>query len=193
MERWVDVKDFPNYEVSNLGNVRSKPHCRTQEFKGRTVEHCYPGKGIKQRPTRNGYLRVHLSDGERSDHLLVHRLVAEAFCNRDEGNNIVNHLDNDVQNNNADNLEWTTYKGNMQWATRQNRMHYSPENLKHAQESRYKPVIAIDTDGNERRFDSITSAVKDLGLTESNRKHISNVCKGEYGYKSSGGYKWRYE
>lgn len=42
----------------------------------------------------------------------VHRLVAEAFCEKKEGCNVVNHLDSNVKNNHASNLEWTTYTGN---------------------------------------------------------------------------------
>lgn len=42
----------------------------------------------------------------------VHRLVALAFIPQPEGCNVVNHLDSNRQNNNVENLEWTTVKGN---------------------------------------------------------------------------------
>lgn len=48
--------------------------------------------------------------------LLVHRLVAEAFCAKPDGCNVVNHLDSDRRNNRASNLEWTTQRGNIEHA-----------------------------------------------------------------------------
>lgn len=191
-ETWKDVDGFENYEVNNFGEVRSKPHCRIQDFKGRHVEHCYPGRYLKPKQERNGYLRVHLTDGVKDKWCLVHRLVAEAFCNHEATKDIVNHLDNDPSNNYANNLEWTDYKGNMQWATKQKRMHYKPDNIRKAHESHNIPVIAIDNNGNEKVFDSITHAADELGLSNAARKHVSDVCKGHYGYNTAGGFKWRY-
>ena len=52
----------------------------------------------------------------------VHRLVAEAFCDKKAGCDVVNHIDNDPSNNEASNLEWTTQKGNMEHAAKQGRM-----------------------------------------------------------------------
>ena len=46
----------------------------------------------------------------------VHRLVAEAFCDKKEGRNCVNHIDHNKLNNCSDNLEWVTHAENMQKA-----------------------------------------------------------------------------
>ena len=118
----------------------------------------------------------------------MHRLVATAFLPKKDGLDIVNHLDNNTLNNNVYNLEWTDYKGNMQHATKQGRMHYNPENLKKAQLSRKRPVIA--SNGTEvLRFESAMDAEK-MGF---NHRHISNCCNKRYGYKTHKGYEWRYE
>ena len=42
--------------------------------------------------------------------------MADAFCLRPEGCNVVNHLDNNPANNNASNLEWVTQKTNVEYA-----------------------------------------------------------------------------
>ena len=49
MEHWIDVKDHPNYEVSNLGQVRNK----------KTGKILVPRGG-----SSNGSLRVHM-DGDK--------------------------------------------------------------------------------------------------------------------------------
>lgn len=49
----------------------------------------------------------------------VHRLVALAFCKgRTKERNVVNHIDGNPLNNNADNLEWVTYSENNKHAFR---------------------------------------------------------------------------
>jgi DNA-directed RNA polymerase sigma subunit (sigma70/sigma32) len=48
--------------------------------------------------------------------LYVHRLVAEAFLGKPADANEVNHIDGNKENNNLDNLEWTTHSANLQHA-----------------------------------------------------------------------------
>lgn len=183
VEVWKGIDEYEGiYEVSNFGRVK---HLET-------IDSC--GKRHKERILRTqidkrGYKKAHLSRDGTAEWKSVHRLVATAFCEKPEGCDIVNHLDNNPSNNNADNLEWTTYKGNMQHATRQGRMKYNPENLFRAQESNKKPVVAIR--GNERiKFNSQAEAAKVLGVC---RGHIAAACRKEYGYKTVGGFEWEYQ
>lgn len=190
-EIWKDVKDYEGlYEISNFGKIRSKDRVVYQENNGSICKHLYKGKILKCKKEKNNYIRVRLSKNGKATTKSLHRIVAEAFIPHTIENNIVTHLDNNPSNNIVNNLEWTTYKGNMQYAAKQGRMKFNPKNLKKAQESLKKPVIAIDKDGNEYEFSSQVEAAKKL---KCNRKHIGSICKNKYGYKSSNGYKFKYK
>lgn len=185
-EIWKDITGYEGcYQVSNMGRVRNLPRYDSNNRfrKGRILSN-------HRRP--NGYLAVHLSKNGISKWYSVHRLVALAFIEQKEGLDIVNHIDNNPQNNNATNLEWTDYKGNMQHASRQGRMRYNPDNLKKAVESIKRPVIATDKRGVDHYFNSQVDAVRGLGLNPESRKHIASACKKLRGYKTVAGYTWRY-
>ena len=114
MEKWV--RFHPNYEVSDMGNVRSLPHVdhRGRPWPGKTLKPFYTGK-------RRNYLCVNV-DGET---LKVHRLVATSFLPMERGKDQVNHKDGDKRNNCLSNLEWCTrgeniahaYKNSLRSAT----------------------------------------------------------------------------
>lgn len=136
------------------------------------------------------YLHVHLSNGPKAKWHSVHRLVADAFCEKKPGCDIVNHLDNNPANNEASNLEWTTYAGNMQWAAKQGRMKGPPREVVLASVAKKRvPVIAISPDGERITFPSQAEAARSLGILHG---HIAEACRGEYGYKTIGGYKFEY-
>lgn len=185
MKVWKDIKGLEGkYQVSNDGEVRSLTH---KDSRG----HTYYGRILSQIHT-NGYLQVHLSNGKTAKYYLVHRLVAEAFCEKPDGCDIVNHLDCNTENNRADNLEWTTYEGNMQWASKLGRMPANEQaykNIASGREKRKTEVIATDKDGKDYYFKSQADAAKSLGIS---RNHISQACRKEYGYKTISGYSFRY-
>jgi len=61
-------------------------------------------------------------DGKEKE-FFVHRLVAFAFVHNPNPDNfkIINHIDENPQNNKWDNLEWCTDKHNLNWGTAQER------------------------------------------------------------------------
>lgn len=91
-----------NYEVTSDGQV----------FNTKT------GKELKGTIGRNEYKTVQLTVGGKPKSCMVHRLVAQAFCENPNGYDIVDHIDRDRQNNKAENLRWTTSKGNAENRTK---------------------------------------------------------------------------
>lgn len=181
-EIWKTISGYEGfYEVSNYGSVKRLEHKDK-------VGHTYKERILKPYKNNLGYCHVHLSKQGKAKWFLVHRLVAEAFLEKPSDCNIVNHLDNNPSNNNASNLEWTTYKGNMQWAAKQGRMKGCPANLDKAREAHKIPVVAIK-DGYRIEFESGVEAGKILGVRSG---HIAKACRKEYGYKTVGGYEWEY-
>ncbi|MBA7854118.1 HNH endonuclease [Enterobacter sp. RHBSTW-00901] len=112
-------KPFPDerllgaYEVSSLGRVRSLDRTIVNS---NGASRLYNGVTLKQVIDKHGYYRVtpKLRDPRRSLNFLVSRVVAEVFCKKPDGCDVVNHMDGNKLNNQADNLEWTTVKGNTQ-------------------------------------------------------------------------------
>lgn len=99
MEVWKQVKDFPQYEVSNEGRVRTVSTGR-----------------IKKQPIHwKGYPMVTLRKPVQvCKTFRTHRLVAEAFIPNPEKYPQVNHKDGDKTNNHVDNLEWCNNSMNQQ-------------------------------------------------------------------------------
>lgn len=181
-ELWKDVVGYEGfYKVSNLGRIK-----RVEHFDSKNHRYCE--RILSLNPQKNGYVRVHLSKNGIAEWKSLHRIVATAFVERKDGCDVVNHLDNNPSNNKAENLEWTTYKGNMEYASSQGRMRYNPKNLKKAQESNKKAVIAIKG-SDTYYFSSQSEAAEALGVR---RSHISAACRKEYGYNKVGGYEWEY-
>ena len=97
-EIWKDCKGYEGkYQVSNFGRVWSV--CK-QQYKS-------------QREDKDGYYIVTLvAKNGKNKVERVHRLVALAFLDKPDCYNVVNHLDSNIHNNRADNLEWTNVQGN---------------------------------------------------------------------------------
>lgn len=99
-EVYKTIEDYPNYEVSNLGNVRNRK------------------TGLMLRPDKNndGYLRVNLCKNGKSKMFKIHRLVASAFIPNPEHKRTVNHINGIKIDNRLENLEWATHSENVKHA-----------------------------------------------------------------------------
>lgn len=98
-EEYRDVEGFPNYEVSNLGNVRNKK-------RGNVLQ---PQTKVRNKQTGYGCLEVNITNIEgKQQNRPIHRLVALAFLPNPENKSDIDHIDRDSTNNNLSNLRWAT-------------------------------------------------------------------------------------
>jgi len=95
MEDWKTIAEFPNYDVSSLGNIRNNKT-------GKPLKIC----------AKAGYYHVGLVNDNCKKTLKVHRLVAQAFIENTENKLEVNHKDKNKLNNCIPNLEWMTRREN---------------------------------------------------------------------------------
>lgn len=100
MEEWRDIEGFANYQVSDLGNIRS----------GRKI--------LVKTLDKYGYHTVSLHNTNGMKVCKVHRLVAKAFLPDYDDNLQVNHKDEVKTNNRVNNLEMCTNRYNCNYGSR---------------------------------------------------------------------------
>lgn len=172
IEEWVDIVGYEGlYQVSNLG----------RDKRLRSIN-CKNERIVAVDTNKWGYLRVTLSKDNKVKKYYVHRLVAEHFIsfvpepNKTIKDYVVNHIDENKENNRLDNLEFITQKSNLNYGDRSTK----------ASKAKMKPVIGINTtNGLIVVYDSILEAKKSTSIT-----NISACCRDVR--KSAGGYYWRY-
>lgn len=184
-ENWTPVFDNENYEVSMLGEVR------------RSDTH----KVLKQKMTKDGYMRINLSDNGIRKTRQVHRLVLQTFVECHDPNNMqVNHIDGNKTNNEITNLEWVTGKENTRHAYASGLAKPNMNNLKrrekgykstlkgrkipHPNAHNKKPIMINET---KDKYESIKECSDKTGLSS---KKIQDVLAGRR--KSHHGYHFTY-
>lgn len=178
-EIWKDIKEYEGlYQVSNYGRIKSldKIDKLGRKVAPRLLKTRFEGKD-------KNYIHCCLNKNGISKEYKVHRLVAEAFLNKqdfkcmpyEDKNTIdlkklhVNHKDENPSNNNVKNLEWCTDSYNKAY-------------------SYAKKINQYDLDGNFiKQWDSIHEAQITLKI---NKSGIIACCKGRS--KTYKGYKWKY-
>lgn len=125
-ERWKAIEGYGGrYQVSDLGRVR-RLECRAKD--GRRLS----AKMLSPCLNSANFVCVSLECKSKT----VHRLVAEAFCEKTGEDAVeVNHIDGDRSNNTATNLEWVT----------------SSENTMHSyrvlKRGNFRPIKCVTKDG----------------------------------------------
>lgn len=100
-EIWKPIPGYPDYEVSDLGRVRS--------FKKSKVAL------LKMQVDKDGYSRITLCADSKQSLRLVHQLVLLAFVGPcPDGREVCHGPDSDKANNRLDNLRYDTHLANMQ-------------------------------------------------------------------------------
>lgn len=114
-EEWRQVAWSKDYEVSNLGKVRSwKPYGRSNNKPSKPY--------IKSQWFLNGYPAVILTDGKYRKSCMVHTLVAEAFLGKRPEGHVIAHKDDNRLNNKLNNLRYATRSENIKDALNNNKI-----------------------------------------------------------------------
>lgn len=150
-EIWKEIPGYEgSFEVSNLGNFRSKDRQVPCRWGGTRF---YPGKPLKVEVMQDGYKRIVLMQNAKKKRYMCHRLVAETFIPNIENKPFVNHIDGNRGNNCVENLEWCIQSENEQHAIK-----VLGKTMKG--KTKPKPVKCIELD---KEFKSMKAAVEFLG------------------------------
>lgn len=103
-EIWKDIEGYEGmYMVSSLGRVKTL----VGRYKNVAI--------LKEKYKKNGYCSITLYKNKKPHTYLVHRLVAQAFIPNPNNYPVVNHKDENKQNNCVENLEWCTQQYNINY------------------------------------------------------------------------------
>lgn len=119
-EIFMTIPSFPDYLVSDVGRVKTK---------SRPIRYTHSVTGKEHfRNTEERFLKVQINDltGYKFHQLYkdkkmynkpIHLLVADAFLEKEEGKDYINHIDGNKHNNVVSNLERCTNEYNHEHAT----------------------------------------------------------------------------
>lgn len=180
----LDFMGYPDYQVSNMGRVKSFERNGTK------------GGILKQGKNKYGYLLVVLCKNGVTKTFAVHQLVALTFLKNPNNLPQINHKDENKENNHVDNLEWVTPKENVNYGTRNERACKANKGRKRSEETKQKmsetkriPILQYTKDMVFiRDWDSAKTVSTELNINQSN---ITQCCKNKR--KSVGGFIWRYK
>ena len=147
IEEWVGIQGFPNYQLSNLGCVRSLNH--------KSGTSCFLSSYDCE-----GYRKIDLYRGGVRHKRFVHILVASSFVPNPHNLPEVNHKDGDRRNARSDNLEWTTSRGN--------KAHARDVLLSQMGDPPRSVVLRNIADGSQLEFCSVAEAARSLKISRTN-------------------------
>lgn len=163
-EIWKTIEEYPEYEVSTFGNIRSKDREYT-DTKGRI--YYKKGQLLKLEIQQNDNYKqvmVHISSNRKSYRLIVARLVAKTFIPNPNNYPQVNHKDENSLNNNVENLEWCDCKYNINYGT----------HIERRVKSKSRAIDVYDI--NDNFIETLPSGIEVSKKYNISRGSISSVC-----------------
>ena len=184
LEVWKDIEDYPNYQVSNLGRVKSKERY-TKQRNGMNLR---KEKILNSQKDHKGYLYVRLYNENGWKYFKIHILVAKTFIPNLLNEPTVDHIDRNKENNEVDNLRWASY---VEQANNKDKTNII-KNMKKLGKKKYPnraEKIKQFNKNNEyiKTFNSSREASKLLNISETS---ISNCVNGYS--KTAGGFIWKH-
>jgi len=147
-QEWRVIPDYPDYAVSNMGNVITIKTGR-----------------LRRLSNHKGYKQCMLRKDGKAYNRFVHRLVANAFLPIPEEGQVIDHVNGIRDDNRVENLRWCSIDENLHFPlARQHREHLQ------------KPCCQYELDGTFiSAFSSSFEAEKKTGVKCGS---IDNCCKG---------------
>lgn len=166
-ETWKPVYNYETYEVSSMGSIRNVTS----------------GIVLKPQKRKHGYLSVWLYAKGGRKQVSIHRIVAEAFCERKNGQDEVNHLNEIKTDNRAENLAWCTRSENCAYGD------VLAEKRKAWRNNRRSKAVRQYTLSGDfiKEYPSMHEVRRQTGFAESNVHHAINGR-----YSQAYGYRWKY-
>jgi hypothetical protein len=163
---WVTLKEFPKYQINEVGQIRNIN--KLDKLKKLDITH-------------KGYMVVTLYNVDGITYRRkVHRLVAQTFIPNQENKPQVNHINGNKQDNRVENLEWVTASENIQHAI-DNGLNGNTSGLP-------KKVKKYSLDG--KFIAEYPSMLEAAYQNECHYTSISSACKGKQ--KTCKGFKWAF-
>lgn len=187
-EIWKDIVGYEDlYQVSNLGNIKSKERI----VKNGNRVFFKKEKILTPFLQKTGYLTITLLKDNKIKSHYIHRLVAIAFIKNDFDLEQVNHKDGNKRNNNVNNLEWCSRSENIKHAIKNGLFSKDVvlNKISKMNKKKRKSILQIKNNVIINEFESPTVAGKQFSKLAGN--NISACARGIL--KSAYGFQWKYK